>query len=139
MAGLPFRMGTATTIIRTTVVVIEKGEMIQVFRAQYAFSDRFVSDMLSRNIVVEQDLVDQLFNSTEKRLTRTPLLAARYGKQDRPQELLQRCPKRCPAEMVGATGSRVNIFLNKFRKLGFVGDKEAMRVSHALLNVVPHD
>ena len=120
LAGLPFRMGTATAITPTTVLVIEKKEMIRVLREEHKLSDRFIAYLLTRNIRVEEDLVDQLFNSTEKRLARTLLLLARYGKQDQPQKMLPKVSQEMLAEMVGTTRSRVNVFMNKFRKLGFI-------------------
>jgi CRP/FNR family transcriptional regulator, cyclic AMP receptor protein len=120
LAGQPIRIGSATAITATSVLMIEKKEMIRVLHAKHAFSDRFISYMLSRNIRVEEDLVDQLFNSTEKRLARTLLLLARYGTQDKPQTLLPKMSQEMLAEMVGTTRSRVNVFMNKFRKLGFI-------------------
>jgi CRP/FNR family transcriptional regulator, cyclic AMP receptor protein len=110
-------MGTATAITATTALRIEKKEMIRVLHVEQAFSDRFISYMLLRNIRIEEDLVDQLFNSSEKRLARTLLLLARYGKEDEPQRVLPKIPQETLAEMVGTTRSRVNFFMNKFRKL----------------------
>src|SRR3984893_3216551 len=120
MAGQSVRMGTATAITPTTLLVIGKNEMIRVLHAEHAFSDRFVAYMLSRNIRIEEDLIDQLFNSSEKRLARTLLLLARYGKGPQPQKMLPRVSQETLAEMVGTTRSRVNFFMNKFRKLGFI-------------------
>src|SRR5258707_13881050 len=120
MAGQSVRMGTATAITPTTLLVIEKNEMMRVLHAEHAFSDRFVSYMLSRNIRIEEDLIDQLFNSSEKRLARTLLLLARYGKEDQPNGLLHKVSQETLAEMVGPTRSRFNFLMNKFRKLGFI-------------------
>jgi CRP-like cAMP-binding protein len=120
MAGQSVRMGTATAITPTTLLVIEKNEMIRVLHVEHAFSDLFVSYVLSRNIRIEEDLMDQLFNSSEKRLARTLLLLARYGKEDQPQGVLPKVSQETLAEMIGTTRSRVNFFMNKFRKLGFI-------------------
>jgi CRP/FNR family cyclic AMP-dependent transcriptional regulator len=139
LAGQPIRIGTATAIAATTALLIEKKEMIRVLHAEHAFSDRFISYMLSRNIRVEEDLVDQLFNSSEKRLARTLLLLARYGKQDRPQKVLPKVSQEMLAEMVGTTRSRVNFFMNKFRKLGFIKYNGGLEVNTSLLSVVLHD
>jgi CRP/FNR family transcriptional regulator, cyclic AMP receptor protein len=139
LAGQPIRIGTATAIAATTVLVIEKKEMIRVLHVEHAFSDRFISYMLSRNIRVEEDLVDQLFNSSEKRLARTLLLLARYGKQDQPQKVVPKVSQEMLAEMVGTTRSRVNFFMNKFRKLGFIKYNGGLHVESSLLSVVLHD
>jgi len=139
LAGQPIRMGSATAIAATTVLVIEKKEMIRVLHMEHAFSDRFISYMLSRNIRIEEDLVDQLFNSSEKRLARTLLLLARYGKEDKPQKLLPKISQEMLAEMVGTTRSRVNFFMNKFRKLGFIKYNGGLHIDTSLLSVVLHD
>jgi CRP/FNR family transcriptional regulator, cyclic AMP receptor protein len=139
LAGQSIRMGSATAIAATTVLVIEKKEMIRVLHAEHAFSDRFISYMLSRNIRVEEDLVDQLFNSSEKRLARTLLLLARYGKEDKPQKVLPKISQEMLAEMVGTTRSRVNFFMNKFRKLGFIKYNGGLHIDTSLLSVVLHD
>jgi len=139
MSGLPFRMSTATAIMGTKVLVIEKREMIRALRAEHAFSDRFISYMLSRNIRVEEDLIDQLFNSTEKRLARTLLLLASYGKQGQPQKMLPKISQETLAGMIGTTRPRVNVFMNKFRKMGFIDYKNTIRINDSLLNVVLHD
>jgi CRP/FNR family cyclic AMP-dependent transcriptional regulator len=139
MAGQSVRMGTATAITPTTLLVIEKNEMIRVLHAEHAFSDRFVSYMLSRNIRIEEDLVDQLFNSSEKRLARTLLLLARYGKEPQPQKMLPKISQEMLAEMIGTTRSRVNFFMNKFRKLGFIEYNGEIHVNNALLSVVLHE
>jgi CRP-like cAMP-binding protein len=139
MAGQPVRMGTATAIVPTTVMVIAKDEMIRALHAEHSLSDRFITYMLARNIRVEADLVDQLFNSTEKRLARTLLLLARYGKEDRPERVLQKVSQETLAEMIGTTRSRVNLFMNKFRKLGFIEYNGKITVNKSLLTVVLHD
>jgi CRP/FNR family cyclic AMP-dependent transcriptional regulator len=140
MAGQSVRMGTATAITPTTLLVIEKNEMIRVLHAEPAFSDRFVSYMLSRNIRIEEDLIDQLFNSSEKRLARTLLLLARYGKEDQPQGLIPKVSQETLSKMIGTTRSRVNFFMNKFRKLGFIQyDSGGLQVQKSLLSVVPHE
>jgi CRP-like cAMP-binding protein len=139
LAGLPFRMETAIAIIATTALAIEKSEMIRGLHAERAFSDRFISYMLIRNIQIEEDLVDQLFNSSEKRLARTLLLLARYGQQGRAQKMLPKVSQKVLAEMIGTTRSRVNFFMNKFRKLGFIQYNGELRVNNSLLNVVLHD
>jgi len=139
MAGQSVRMGMATAITPMTLLVIEKNEMIRVLHAEHAFSDRFVSYMLSRNIRVEGDLIDQLFNSCEKRLARTLLLLARYGKQDQPEGLIPKVSQETLAEMIGTTRSRVNFFMNKFRKLGFIHYNGGLQVHKSLLSVVLHE
>jgi CRP/FNR family cyclic AMP-dependent transcriptional regulator len=139
LAGQTICMGTATAITPTTVLVIEKSEMIRVLHAEHALSDRFISYMLGRNIRIEEDLIDQLFNSSEKRLARTLLLLARYGKQDQPQKMLPKVSQEMLAEMVGTTRSRVNFFMNKFRKLGFIHYNGGLQVHNSLLSVVLHE
>ncbi|MGB6471168.1 MAG: Crp/Fnr family transcriptional regulator, partial [Candidatus Acidiferrales bacterium] len=114
LAGQQFRMATATAITAVTALIIEKKEMVRLLHAEHTFSDRFISYMLSRNIRIEEDLVDQLFNSSEKRLARTLLLLARYGKEDTPQRVLPKISQEMLAEMIGTTRSRVNFFMNKF-------------------------
>src|SRR5882672_6187632 len=132
-------MGTATAITPTTLLDIEKNEMIRVLHTEHAFSDRFVSYMLSRNIRIEEDLIDQLFNSSEKRLARTLLLLARYGKEPQPQKMLPKVSQEMLAEMIGTTRSRVNFFMNKFRKLGFIHYNGGLQVHSSLLSVVLHE
>jgi CRP/FNR family cyclic AMP-dependent transcriptional regulator len=139
LAGQPIRMGSATSTAATTVLVIDKEEMIRVLHAEHAFSDRFITFMLSRNIRVEEDLIDQLFNSTEKRLARTLLLLARYGKKDEPQKILPKISQETLAEMIGTTRSRVNLFMNKFKKLGFIENTDGLTINSSLLSVVLHD
>jgi CRP/FNR family transcriptional regulator, cyclic AMP receptor protein len=139
LAGQLFCMGTATAIVPTTLLVIEKKEMARLLHTEHAFSDCFVAYMLSRNIRIEQDLVDQLFNSSEKRLARTLLLLAQYGKQDQPQEAIPKVSQETLAEMIGTTRSRVNFFMNKFKKLGFIDYDGGLHVNDSLLSVVLHE
>jgi CRP/FNR family cyclic AMP-dependent transcriptional regulator len=142
LADQTVRMRMATAIAPTTVLVIETSEMIRVLHAEHAFSDRFVAYVLSRNIRIEEDLIDQLFNSSEKRLARTLLLLARYGKEPKPQKMLPKVSQEMLAEMVGTTRPRVNYFMNKFRKRGFIeygGKLRGLQINKALLSVVLHD
>jgi CRP/FNR family cyclic AMP-dependent transcriptional regulator len=139
MAGQTVRMGTATAIVPTTVLIIGKDEMARALHAEPTLSDRFITYMLARNIRVEADLVDQLFNSTEKRLARTLLLLARYGREDQPERVLQKVSQETLAEMIGTTRSRVNLFMNKFRKLGFIEYNGEIRIHRSLLTVILHE
>ena len=139
LAGQPVRMGTATAITPSAVLNIEKSEMFKVLHEQHAFSDRFLTFMLARNIRIEEDLIDQLFNSSEKRLARTLLLLARYGKEDRPQGVLPKVSQETLAEMIGTTRSRINFFMNKFRKLGFIKYNGGLQINTSLLTVVLHE
>jgi CRP/FNR family cyclic AMP-dependent transcriptional regulator len=139
LAGQPIRMGTATAITPSTVLVIEKSEMFKVLHEQHGLSDRFITFMLAKNIRIEEDLVDQLFNSSEKRLARTLLLLARYGKEDKPQGVLPKVSQETLAEMIGTTRSRVNFFMNKFRKLGFIKYNGGLQINTSLLSVVLHE
>ena len=113
--------------------------MNRVLHTEHAFSDRFIKHMLSRNIRVEEDLVDQLFNSTEKRLARTLLLLAQYGKKNQPEKLLPQISQETLAEMIGTTRSRVNLFMNKFKKLGFIHNNGGLHINSSLLKVVLQD
>jgi CRP/FNR family cyclic AMP-dependent transcriptional regulator len=141
LAGQPICMATATTIAPTTVLVIEKEEMIRALHEEHEFSDRFIAYMLARNLRVEEDLIDQLFNSSEKRLARTLLLLARYGADGKPEKMLPKVSQETLAEMVGTTRSRVNFFMNKFKKLGFIqyNLNREIHINHSLLSVVLHD
>jgi CRP/FNR family transcriptional regulator, cyclic AMP receptor protein len=139
LAGQSIRMATATTIPVTTVLVIDKDEVIRVLHEEHEFSDRFIAYTLSRNARVEEDLIDQLFNSSEKRLARTLLLLARYGAQDQPQKVIANISQEMLGEMIGTTRSRVNFFMNKFRKLGFIEYNGEIHVNESLLSVVLHD
>jgi len=139
LAGQPNCMATATALIPTTALVIEKGEMIRVLHGEHEFSDRFIAYMLTRNIRVEADLIDQLFNSTEKRLARTLLLLARFGEHGKPDKIIPQMSQETLAEIIGTTRSRVNFFMNKFRKLGFIQYNGEIHVHNSLLSVVLHD
>ena len=141
LAGQSICMATATAIAPTAVLVIEKDKMVRVLHEQNEFSDRFISYMLERNLRAEEDLIDQLFNSSEKRLARTLLLLARYGARGQPEKVLARVSQETLAEMIGTTRSRVNFFMNKFRKLGFLQyDKHGqIYIEQSLLSVVLHD
>jgi CRP/FNR family cyclic AMP-dependent transcriptional regulator len=139
LAGQPVRLATATAMTASRIRVVPKRQMIRLLHEQHAFSDRFISHMLARNNRLEEDLVDQLFNASEKRLARTLLLLARYGKPDGPNRVLPKISQEVLAEMVGTTRSRVNFFMNKFRKLGFIDYNGVLKVHNALLSVVLHD
>jgi CRP-like cAMP-binding protein len=140
LAGHPVRLETATATLPTTVLVVPRQKMIDLLHSEHAFSDRFIAHMLTRNARLEADLIDQLFNSSEKRLARTLLLLARYGKGDVPQQVLPTVSQETLAEMIGTTRSRVNFFLNKFRKLGFIEyDGTTFTINPSLLTVVVHD
>jgi CRP-like cAMP-binding protein len=139
LAGQPVRMGSATAITSSTVLLVDKDQMVRLLHKQHALSDRFIAHMLARNIRIEEDLVDQLFNSSEKRLARTLLLLARYGEQDKPQKAVPKISQATLAEMVGTTRSRVNFFMNKFKRLGFIEYKDGLKVHNSLLTVVLHD
>jgi CRP/FNR family transcriptional regulator, cyclic AMP receptor protein len=139
LAGKSNYLATATTISPTTVLVIEKDEMIRVLHGEHEFSDRFIAYMLTRNLRVEADLVDQLFNSSEKRLARTLLLLARYGAPGHPHKALPKVSQEMLAGMIGTTRSRVNFFMNKFRKLGFIQYNGEIHVNDSLLSVVLYD
>jgi len=139
MAGQLLRMGTASAVTPTTVLVIQQRELLRALHAEHALSDHFISYMLARNIRVEEDLIDQLFNSSEKRLARTLLLLARYGEQEQPDGVLPKVSQETLASMVGTTRSRVNFFLNKFRRLGFIEYNGKIKVNKSLLTVVLHE
>lgn len=139
LTGQRVRIGTATAVSTTTALVVAKKQMAQLLHDQPAFSNRFIEFMLSRNIRIEEDLVDQLFNSSEKRLARTLLLLARYSMIDQPQGVLPKLSQETLAEMIGTTRSRVNFFMNKFRKLGFIEYNGGLKINSALLSVVLHD
>jgi CRP/FNR family cyclic AMP-dependent transcriptional regulator len=139
LAGHPVRLEVATAMTATTVRIIPKRQMIRLLHEQHALSDRFITYMLARNIRIEEDLVDQLFNSSEKRLARALLLLARYGKPDQTHRVLPRVSQETLAEMVGTTRSRVNFFMNKFKKLGFIDYNDGLKINHSLLTVIVHD
>jgi CRP/FNR family transcriptional regulator, cyclic AMP receptor protein len=138
LAGQTVRIETATALAPSSVLVIEKEAMVRLLHHETLFADRFLSHMLARNMRIEADLVDQLFNSSEKRLARTLLLLARYGEAN-PQRTLPKISQETLAEMIGATRSRVNFFMNKFRKLGLIEYNGALKVNSSLLTIVLHD
>jgi CRP/FNR family transcriptional regulator, cyclic AMP receptor protein len=138
IAGQTIRIATATAMAPTTLLVIGKDEMTRVLHTELSLSDRFITYILARNIRVEADLVDQLFNSTEKRLARTLLLLARYGGEE-PERILQKVSQETLAEMIGTTRSRVNMFMTKFRKLGFIEYDGEIKINKSLLRVVLHE
>ena len=139
LAGQSQRMATATAMAPCTIVAVEKQEMVRHLHAEPRFADRFLTHMLTRNIRIEEDLIDQLFNSSEKRLARTLLLLARYGEPEASHRALPRVSQGVLAEMVGTTRSRVNFFMNKFRKLGFIDYNGGLKIHNSLLTVVLRD
>jgi len=139
LAAQPLRMGTAKAVMPTALLRIQKRDMLRMLHEHSEFSNRFIAHMLTRNIRIEEDLVDQLFNSSEKRLARTLLLLARYGKEDTMPRVLPKLSQETLAEMVGTTRSRVNFFMNKFRKLGLIEYNGGLKVNSSLLSVVLHD
>ena len=144
LAGQDMRIGSATANIPSRIMVISKAQMAKTLHEQHDLSSRFITHMVSRNVRIEQDLIDQLFNSSEKRLARALLLLARYGKQTKPRQTVPKISQETLSEMVGTTRSRVNFFMNKFKKLGFieynVDDLDAgIQINSSLLSVVLHD
>jgi CRP-like cAMP-binding protein len=139
LAGQSVRIATAIAVVATRALVVAKEEMTRVLHEQRALSDRFITYMLMRNLRVEADLVDHLFNRSEKRLARTLLLLARYGKEEDPNRVVPKISQEVLAKMVGTTRSRVNFFMNKFRKLGFIDYNGGLKINRSLLSVVLHD
>jgi CRP/FNR family transcriptional regulator, cyclic AMP receptor protein len=139
LAAQPMRMATATAISACVIVRLEKPAMIRVLHEEPAFSAMFLAYMLSRNMRIEEDLVDQLFNSSEKRLARVLLLLAHFGKESKPEPVVAKIRQETLAEMIGTTRSRVSFFMNKFRKLGFIEYNGGLHVHSSLLNIVLHD
>jgi CRP/FNR family cyclic AMP-dependent transcriptional regulator len=139
LAGQLLRMGSAESLTDCEILRVEKRSMLSALHREHAFSDLFVAYLLARNIRYEEDLVDQLFNSSEKRLARTLLLLARYGKEDSLQNVLPKVSQEMLAEMVGTTRSRVNFFMNKFRKMGFIKYNGGLQINNSLLSVVLHE
>jgi CRP/FNR family transcriptional regulator, cyclic AMP receptor protein len=139
LVGQAQRMSTATAMALSTIIAVEKQEMVRQLHTQPAFADRFLAHMLTRNIRIEEDLIDQLFNSSEKRLARTLLLLARYGEPEAARLSLPKVSQETLAEMVGTTRSRVNFFMNKFRRLGFIEYNGVLKVNNSLLSVVLRD
>jgi CRP/FNR family cyclic AMP-dependent transcriptional regulator len=139
LAGQPRRMATATAMTEGEIMRLEKAAVIRVLHDEPAFSELFVSHLLARNIRVEEDLVDQLFNSSEKRLARALLLLANFGKEGRPEPIIAKISQETLADMIGTTRSRVSFFMNKFRQLGFIEYNGSLVVHSSLLSVVLHD
>ena len=139
LAGQAKRIATVATMTESVIVRLEKAAMIRVIRQEPAFSEMFIAHLLGRTIRVEADLVDQLFNSSEKRLARLLLLLANFGKESKPEPLIAKISQETLAEMIGTTRSRVSFFMNKFRKLGFIDYNGHIEVHSSLLNVVLHD
>ena len=139
MAGQPRRMGSATALTLSTIVVLKKKEMLRLLHQQPALADRFITHMLGTNIRIEEDLIGQLFNHDERRLARTLLLLARYGRQDKPEPVLPRLSRTKLAKMVGTSTSRVDFFMKKFKRLGFIEAGRALTINNSLLSVVLHD
>ena len=139
LAGQPLRMASATALERPTIVRVEKRTMIRLLHEKPTFAESFMTYLLSRNIRIEEDLVDQLFNSSEKRLARILLLLARYGKEAKPEPVISKVSQETLAAMIGTTRARVSYFMNKFKKLGFIEYNGGLHVHSSLLNVVLHD
>jgi len=139
LAGQALRMGSATAMTNCAILRIDKKAMVKALRREHEFSDLFVAYLLARNIRYEEDFVDQLFNSSEKRLARILLLLARFGKEEKPEAVVPKISQEMLAEMIGTTRSRVNFFMNRFRKMGFIHYNGGLRVHSSLLNVVLHD
>jgi CRP/FNR family cyclic AMP-dependent transcriptional regulator len=139
LTGQPRRLSTATAAGAISVLAIPKEQMARMLHEDHVFSDRFIAHMLKRNVRIEEDLVDQLFNSTEKRLARALLLLARYGREGRPETIIPRISQETLAGMVGTNRGRVNMFMNKFRKLGFIDYNGGLQVHSSLLTVVLND
>ena len=139
LTGQPLRLFSATAMTDCSVMRIDKKSMMEVLHREHAFSDIFVAYLLTRNIRYEEDLVDQLFNSSEKRLARVLLLLAHFGKDGKPEVAIPKISQETLAEMVGTTRSRISFFMNRFRKLGFVRYNGELEVHSSLLNIVLHD
>jgi CRP/FNR family cyclic AMP-dependent transcriptional regulator len=139
IAGQSLRVATATAMEAVSAVVISKREMIRVIHEEHDFADRFVAHMLKRNIRIEEDLTDQLFNSSEKRLARALLLVARYGKEEQPEKIVAKLSQETLAEMIGTTRGRVSFFMNKFRKLGYIKYNGGLHINSSLLRVILRD
>jgi CRP-like cAMP-binding protein len=139
IAGQPRRVARAVAVQPVSVLAINKNEMLRVIHAEHEFSDRFISHMLKRNVRIEEDLADQLFNSSEKRLARALLLAARYGKEEQAEKIVGKVSQETWAEMIGTTRSRVSYFMNKFRKLGYIKYNGGLQINSSLLRVILKD
>ena len=139
LAGQPCRIGSATASTRSTILFVDQQEMVRLLHQQHAMSDRFIVHLLARTIRIEEQLIDQLFSPSAKRLARTLLLLARYGKHDKPVRPVPPISQETLAEMVGTTRSRVNFFMKKFQRLGFIDYTNGLTVNNSLLAVVLHD
>jgi len=139
LAGQTLRIGSATAHTPSTIIALDKADMHRLLHEEHALSDGFITHLLTRNVRIEEDLIDQLFNSAEKRLARTLLLLARFGEEHRPQRVIPKISQETLAEMVGTTRSRVNFFMNRFKKLGFITNDGGLTINNSLLSVVLHD
>ena len=139
LAGRPVRHETATAMTAASVLIIPKEQMLRLLHEQAAFSDRFIAYMIARNIRIEEDVVDQLFNSSEKRLARALLKLAHYGTPDKTHRVLPRISQQTLAEMVGTTRPRVNLFMSRFRKLGYIDYSDGLKVNDSLVTVILRD
>jgi CRP/FNR family transcriptional regulator, cyclic AMP receptor protein len=139
LAGQPVRIGSATAHVPSTIITVSKADLKRLLHEQHELSDGFIAHLLTRNVRIEEDLIDQLFNSAEKRLARTLLLLAHYGDQNVPQRVIPKISQETLAEMVGTTRSRVNFFMNRFKKLGFISIDGGLTINNSLLSVVLHD
>jgi CRP/FNR family transcriptional regulator, cyclic AMP receptor protein len=139
LTGQPRRLATATAMAESVIMRLDKASIVGVLQEEPAFSELFMAHLLARNARVEEDLVDQLFNSSEKRLARVLLLMANFGKEGRPEQVITKVSQETLAEMVGTTRSRVNVFMNKFRHLGFIEYNGDLKIHSSLLNIVLHD
>ncbi|MGA2194777.1 MAG: Crp/Fnr family transcriptional regulator [Bryobacteraceae bacterium] len=139
LAGQPVRMGTAVSMSMCSITKLEKADVIRALHEEPSFSEMFVAHLLSRNVRIEEDLVDQLFNSSEKRLARVLLLLANFGKEGTPQTVIPKISQETLAEIVGTTRPRVSFFMNRFRKLGFIDYNGGLKIHSSLLNIVLHD
>jgi CRP-like cAMP-binding protein len=139
LAGQTLRIGTATAHTECTIIAVDKADMRKLLHEEHILADGFIAHLLTRNIRIEEDLIDQLFNSAEKRLARTLLLLARYGEEHRPQRVIPKISQETLAEMVGTTRSRVNFFMSRFKKLGFISVDGGLTINNSLLSVVLHD
>ena len=139
LAGQPLRIGSATAHKASTIIAVETVDMQELLHKEHVLSDRFIAHLLTRNVRIEQDLIDHLFNSAEKRLARTLLLLARYGEDHAPQRVIPKMSQDALAEMVGTTRARVTFFMNRFKKLGFITVDEGLTINNSLLSVILHD
>jgi CRP/FNR family transcriptional regulator, cyclic AMP receptor protein len=139
LVGEPVRSGGASAVMASSILIVEKEAMITLLHREHALSDRFIAHLLARNLRTEEDLIDQLFNSSEKRLARTLLLLARFGRSDESHRDLPPISQETLADMIGTTRSRVNFFMRKFERLGFISYKSGLKVNTSLLTVILHD